>query len=261
MKKSIAAFLLFSAFQVNSQEVLQTEIPAPPAAAGEETRLKPVAKEWALTFGLTGLINNLQLEGSGSITGHPIIFVKRYIKDDLALRLGFGLNTVRNTTIIKDSLPQLSAFSEFDSVYKRNDISFTGGIEKHLGRHRRIDPYFGGELMLQFLGKQTSSWNQVITETAGKTTVEGEYKTDGGLGAGIFGILGFNYFIADHISLGAEYSFGYANIKTGGNFSESVITTPSSGSATSSFRKGSLENRSTGFGVNSTANIIFSVFF
>ena len=157
MKKSIAAFLLFSAFQVNSQEVLQTEIPAPPAAAGEETRLKPVAKEWALTFGLTGLINNLQLEGSGSITGHPIIFVKRYIKDDLALRLGFGLNTVRNTTIIKDSLPQLSAFSEFDSVYKRNDISFTGGIEKHLGRHRRIDPYFGGELMLQFLGKQTRS--------------------------------------------------------------------------------------------------------
>ena len=126
---------------------------------------------------------------------------------------------------------------------------------------RRLDPYFGGEFVLSFIGKETVSWNQVTTETSGTTTIEGERKTDGGVGFGVFGIAGFNYFIANHVSLGAEYRFGYNYLKTGGNFSESVITTPSSGSPTNTFNKGTDELKSAGFQVNSTASIIFSIFF
>lgn len=230
-------------------------------AQEEEPRLKPVEKNWGLTFSLTGFINDIQLEGNRDQTGQPILFVRRYLKDDLALRAGFGLNTVKNTTTKKDSLRQLGAFVEFDSVFSRNDLSFSVGIEKHLGTMRRLDPYIGGEFMLQIIGKETMTWDQTIRDASGKTTVEGERKTDGGTGIGVFGIAGFNYFIADHISLGAEYRFGYSFLKTGGNFSESIISTPSSGSPTNTFNKGTDEYRDAGFEVNSTANIILSIFF
>lgn len=227
----------------------------------EEPRLKPVEKEWGFGFNLTGLISDLKLEGNTDMTGQPILFFRRYLKDDLALRLGFGLNTTKNSTLQKDSLRQISAFVEFDSVYSSSDISISMGIEKHIDKMRRLDPYFGGEFVLSFIGKETASWNQVTIETSGTTTIEGERKTDGGVGFGIFGIAGFNYFIANHVSLGAEYRFGYNYLKTGGNFSESVITTPSSGSPTNTFNKGTAELKSSGFQVNSTASIIFSIFF
>jgi len=227
----------------------------------EEKRLKPVEKEWGFGFNITGLITDLKLEGNKDITGQPILFFRRYLKDDLVLRLGFGLNTTKNTTTQKDSLRQISAFVEYDSVYSRNDVSISFGIEKHLDKMRRLDPYFGGDLLFAFIGKENISWNQVTTETSGATVVEGERKTDGGVGFGAFGIAGFNYFFTNHMSLGAEYRFGYFYLKSGGNFSESVITTPSSGSPTNTFNKGTDELKSAGFQVNSTASIIFSIFF
>ena len=230
-------------------------------AQDEEKRLKPVDGNWGFTFNISGLINDLKLEGTRDMTGQPILFAKKYLKDDLALRLGFGLNTAKETTVKKDSLRQISAFVEYDSVYKRNDFSFSLGIEKHLDHMHRLDPYFGGELMFQFIGKETISWNEVKNESSGRTVTEGERKTDGGIGIGVFGIAGFNYFITDHISLGAEYRFGYNYLKVGGNFSESVIVTPSSGSPSNTFNKGTDEFRDSGFEVNSSANIIFSIFF
>lgn len=249
MTRYLSMILILAAFSLNAfgQE--------------EESRLKPVAKNWGFTFSLTGLIDNLKLEGAKDQTGQPILFFRRYLKDDLALRAGFGLNTYRNTSVRKDSIRQIPAFVEYDSVYSRNDVSFVAGIEKHIGTMRRLDPYFGGEFMLTLIGKETISWNETRTETSGKTTIEGERKIDGGTGIGVFGIAGFNYFIADHISLGAEYRFGYSYLKQGGNFSESIITTPSSGSPTNTFNRGTQEFRDTGFEVNSTANIILSIFF
>lgn len=248
MKKAIAICLVIcSSTLLSAQE--------------EEIRLKPVEKNWGFTFNLSGFINDIKLEGNRDQTGQPILFVRRYLRDDLALRAGFGLNTLKNTTVHKDSLRQIASFVEFDSVFTRNDVSFSAGIEKHIGTMRRLDPYFGGEILFQFLGKETTTWERTTTETAGKSTVEGEKKTDGGIGFGIFGIAGFNYFIADHISLGAEYRFGYAYLKTGGNFSESIINTPISGSPTNTFNKGVDEYRTSGFEVNSTANIILSIFF
>lgn len=239
--------------------VVQNEVVTPTQT--EEKRLKPVAKNWGMTFNITGLIDDFRLEGNKDMNGQPILFFKRYLKDDLALRLGFGLNTIKNTSTKKDSVRLLSAFVEFDSIYARNDVSFSFGVEKHLDHMRRLDPYFGGELLIDFIGKETISWTQVTNETAGKTTLEGERKTDGGLGIGVFAIAGFNYFITDHMSLGAEYRFGYASVKTGGNFSESIIVTPASGSPSNIYNKGTDLSKSSGFEVNSSANVVFSIFF
>ncbi len=253
MKKLLVLSLLFISFSFASFAQEEGE--------KDESRLQPVAKDWGMSFNISGLISDFALNGTEDQTGRPILFAKHYLKDDLALRLGFGLNTVRNTSTNKDSLRQSGAFVEYDSIFSRNDFSLSFGIEKHLNHMRRIDPFFGGELAMTFIGKENISWNQTITDPSGTTTIEGERKTDGGTGIGVYGIAGFNYFIANHISIGAEYRFGYYYLKTGGNFSESVITTPSSGSPTNVFNKGTDELKSSGFQVSSTASILLSIFF
>ena len=250
--KLLSALILFTSFSLFAQDGDGDK---------DESRLQPVAKDWGLSFNISGLISDFTVKGTEDQTGRPILFAKRYLKDDLALRMGFGLNTVRVTSTNKDSLRQSGAFVEYDSVFSRNDFSISLGIEKHLNHMRRIDPYFGGELAMTFIGKENISWNESITDPSGKTTIEGERKTDGGIGIGAYGIAGINYFIGDHLSLGAEYRFGYYYLKTGGNFSESVITTPSSGSPTNVFNKGTEEVKNAGFQVSSTASILLSIFF
>lgn len=226
-----------------------------------EKRLKPSEGDWGFTFNLTGLITNLELRSNEDLIGNQILFFRHYLKDDLAIRAGFGLTTNRQKSMRKDSLRQIPAFVEFDSLFSRSDVAISFGVEKHLDHLRRLDPYFGGELLFQIIGKENVSYNRNETTTAGTTSLEGERKVDGGFGIGLYGIAGFNYFITERISLGAEYRFGYNFLKTGGNFSESEITTPPSGSVTSVFNKGTAEERISGFAVNSTANIIFSIFF
>ena len=227
----------------------------------EKKRLKPSEGDWGFTFNLSGIITDLKLNGNKDMIGNEILFFKHYLKDDLAIRLGLGINTTSVKTVRKDSVRQIPAFVEFDSTYSRNDWALSFGIEKHLDHLRRLDPYFGGELSLQFIGKEKSSWNTEQTESSGTTTIEGERKMDGGTGVGLFGIAGFNYFITERISLGGEYRFGYSYLKVGGNFSESEITTPPSGSVISYFNKGAAEERTSGLSVRSSANIVFSIFF
>ena len=250
MKKIIFLLIVISLFTTSA--VL---------AQDEDLRLKPSADDWGFSFNLNGLITDLTLQSKTDMLGKPTIFVRHYVKDDIALRFGIGINSVRQKTIRKDSVPQIPAFVEFDSLFSRFDVALTFGVEKHLNTMRRLDPYVGAEAQLQLIGKQTSSWNYDVTSSSGTTNIEGERKIDGGTGIGVLALCGFNYFISERMSLGAEYRFGYYYLKTGGNFSESEITTPPTGSVTSVFNKGTAEERDSGFQVSSSANIIFSIFF
>jgi len=223
-------------------------------------RLKPMEKDWGFSFNLTGLISDLKLEGNEDMIGNDILFFRHYLKDNLALRLGLGVRSVSNSTIRKDSLN--SAFISFDSTYSRFDFSISGGIEKHVGDFRRLDPYFGAQLMLEFRGKEKYEWDEIRNESPTvSTSITNEKTVEGGTNFGLLGIVGFNYFIAQNVSLGAEYNIGYTYLKTGGNYSEFRTETPSSGSSTSTKKEGSLEYTNSGFQINSTANIVFSIFF
>ena len=250
MKKAqglIMAIILFSITTLKAQE--------------EDLRLKPIKGDWGFSFNLSGLITDLQLNANKDMLGNSTLFVRHYLLDDLALRAGFGINSIRTKSIRKDSVPQIPAFVEFDSLFSRFDLALSFGVEKHIESMRRLDPYVGAEVMLQFIGKENSSWNYNVTSASGTTSIEGERKVDGGFGIGVLALAGFNYFITEKISLGAEYRFGYYSMKFGGNFSESEITTPPTGSVSSVFNKGTAENRLSGFEVSSSANIIFSIFF
>ncbi|HAW52595.1 MAG TPA: hypothetical protein DCX54_09765, partial [Flavobacteriales bacterium] len=141
----------------------------------EEKRLKPSEGDWGFTFNLSGIVTDLKLNGNQDAIGNEILFDKHYLKDDLALRLGLGYNSNRQKTFRKDSLPGVSEV-EFDSTYSHGALALSLGIEKHLDHLRRLDPYFGGELGLQFIGKEKITWNELIKESAGETTVEGERK-------------------------------------------------------------------------------------
>ena len=267
IKKTTIALSLILAISYNSisQETDSTVVDkktdkAIESKSTDKKRLKPVEGDFGLTFNLSGIITDLQLNGNKDMIGNEILFFKYYLKDDLALRLGLGYNSNRQKVFRKDSLAGIAEV-EFDSVYSHGAVAVSFGIEKHIDHLKRLDPYFGAELGLQFISKEKTSWNEIRTESAGITTIEGERVIDGGFGMGIFGLVGFNYFITKSISLGAEYRFGYNYLKTGGNYKESEITTPPTGSVTSDFSKGRAEFRESGFIVNSTANIVFSIFF
>lgn len=259
MKKTFLFILSLSFFLIYASAQETEQVKSEDTDRSTSDRLKAEDGNWGFTFNLSGLINNLTLESNTDMLGHEIIFVRKYLRDDIALRVGFGLNSMRETTNLKDSLNL--ADIEFDSVFSRTDVLVSAGVEKHLANLRRLDPYIGAEFILQFIGKEKYTWNETRTEPIGTTEIEGEYKLDGGTGIGAFALLGFNYFLAKNISVGAEYRFGYNYIKMGGAFSESLRTIPPSGSANTSYSQGTKERKSSGFEVNSSGNIIFSIFF
>ena len=126
-------------------------------------RLKPMKSDWGFGFNVTGLIDNIKLENNEDVIGNSLLFFRHYLKDDLVLRLGVGAKRESNNTVRKDSLN--GAFVQFDSSYTRFDFSLSGGIEKHFGNMRRLDPYIGGQFMIVFQGKENYDWNEVRNES------------------------------------------------------------------------------------------------
>lgn len=88
------------------------------------------------------------------------------------------------------------------------DFTFRPGIEKHFDGTDKLSPYVGGEL---YLGLETtkdkaeSNWSsdpkKIQTETT-KTS-----KSTFGLNA----LMGVDYYVTDHLYLGAELGFGFLN--------------------------------------------------
>lgn len=171
--------------------------------------------------------------------GNAQIFGRYYLSDDLAVRVGLGLNSNSSTSINKDSatwgetLPDSdgnpvsvgsdsASFTETEANSSQFNFSIAPGIEKHFSTNSNVDPYVGLQIPLAFLGA-TSTDSTITREgynTGSDNQVNYEYSSDsespGGFGWGVQGIVGFNYFLSDKIALGAEYTLGFMNTSTGG---------------------------------------------
>ena len=178
-------------------------------------------------------------------------------------------NPIRNVSInIHKTENQLSftrslLFSRgsLSSSETRFDFSVSLGYEKHMKGTKRLDPYFVGELFLGRMGNTTFETNVDIKDVTGTDKTQYTRRYDGGFifGLGVAG--GFNYFIAPKFSLGAEFGFAYMYAKVGGDYSESIVNTPVSGSQQSQFNLGKRESTANYIGVASTTVISLSYFF
>lgn len=232
------------------------------AQDSEKPDLKPKSGDLGLTFNINGLINNIAINSITDVNGNQALIFRRYINDDLSFRLGFGLTTTSQKFNTVDSVFTAGAsLVEWDSTYKKTDIFFAPGIQKHFITGSRLDPYMGAELVIGALGRATMKSNKLTSDTVGSATLKIDGNMDGGFSFAVNLIAGFNYFFSHKIAIGAEYSWGFGSSTVGGEWQVVTIDEPASGTGTTKREEGLDITTTTGFAVGSTAGITLSYFF
>lgn len=230
----------------------------------QEDTLKGQKGDWGISINISGIINNITLQNQKDGAGNYVIFGRKYIKNDMAIRLGFNVAYNNQKWNSEDSIvigSGSTALRQIDSTVSRFDFSISGGYEKHFGSTKRLDPYFAGVMTIGRIGNTETNANTNIKDLTGTDKTQHIIQEDGGFYFGLGGVAGFNYFIAPKFSLGAEFGYFYSYSKTGGDYNESVVNTPVSGSQSSTFSRGINEQSTNSLNVNSTASIMLSYFF
>ncbi|MDB4534369.1 outer membrane beta-barrel protein [Vicingaceae bacterium] len=227
--------------------------------------LKPVKGDWGFTLNISGIINNIAIENNKDSLGQYNLRARHYLKNNLALRLGFGVSYLKQNTFSEDSVTVVSSGSRAlqvkDSAVSRFDFKVSVGIEKHLGTTKRLDPYVGGDLTIIRIGATKTDANLDLTDVTGTYNEQTILQQDGGVGFGLGGVAGFNYFISRNLSLGVEFGYGFVYSKGGGDYSGSTVTTPINGAQESDFISGKAGASQTTIGATSTGGIMLSFFF
>jgi hypothetical protein len=236
------------------------------AASGEEEHeeanvIKAQQGDWGVVLNLSGLINNIRLTNFQDSIGNNSILIKHYRKENLVYRFGLGAGLYSVKTSSEDSLKLNQQLLDKDSIFKQSSFSVSFGMEKHLGTSKRLDPYVGFQAMVGFIGKTKIEVDSETRSKAGTASIDRDIVMDGGNAFGLHLIAGFNYFIAERFSLGAEYTLGYNYRLVGGNFSDTVIDTPLNGTGNSTVEKGQLAVRNSGFSPSGSANIFIAYYF
>lgn len=212
-----------------------------------------------LGMNVSGVLSNIGLSSERDEFGNNLIFARFYSKDQTAWRASVGFSGGQFQTLQTDSLG--GALRQFDSSYAKVNAHLSVGIEQHVKTKGRLDPYFGGDLSLGILGNTRIKTSTSLQDTSGTSSIQIDEKYRGGLQFGLRGVAGFNYFIADNIALGAEYTLGYAFSTQGGDFDIITTTTPITGNPTIRRETGSQVFRSNQVVMSSNIGIRFAYFF
>ena len=233
-------------------------------AFAQQDTLKGQKGDWGISINISGIINNITLQNQKDGAGSYEIFARKYIKNDGATPLAFHLAYNNQKWNSEDSIVIGSgntALRQIDSTVSRFDFSVSGGYEKHFGETKRLDPYFAGVMTIGRIGNTEITANTNIKDITGTDKTQFIRQQDGGFYFGLGAVAGFNYFIAPKFSLGAEFGYFYTYTKAGGDYNESLVNTPVSGSQNSTFTRGINEQATNSLNVNSTAAIMLSYFF
>ena len=229
------------------------------ATGQDTTSYKPVQGDHGFAVNINGLLQNINLSPYSNQMGQPTIFYRYYIKDDLALRAGVGLQSNWYSMQRTDSVGASQV--RRDTSFSQPNLSLSLGIEKHLGNSPRFDPYVGVEAALSAIGKQRISSFTIVNDTTGEDITEMEYIEDGGAQISLRGLAGFNFFVYPKLSIGAEYGFMCYFATQGGDWRRTTITTPISGVTTSTRQLGSNRTQQLGYEVDNTVTLTLSYFF
>jgi hypothetical protein len=187
---------------------------------------------FAITFNANPVINyvgnmfngkqNNTLEDFEGVDGKNLfngttITGKYFLKDNLALDLGFGFNNKYNVKNFYDS-------DDVDKVtkYTRGDngnptttaFHLKLGAEYRLFPGKRLQPLFGADVIFQHTNSWTYTNNvEEVKDAAGNVTQKGGEEYYSGNPTNALGLIlnaGVEYFIIPQISLGANLNFGIA---------------------------------------------------
>lgn len=224
-----------------------------------ELSLLPKAGDFGASIIVDGLIDNISLGSVNNEYGQNILFAKYYLRDNLALRVGFGFSL---TNVSNETADSVGVFLvEVDSSRSSYNLNFSGGIEKHLAPTKRLDPFLFSQLDLTFIGKTNTDSEMRQISSNGTNTTTREIKQDGGLAIGLQAGGGFNYFLSTRFSVGTELALRLQYVKLGGTVSDNTVTQVQNVNTTSNFESREDLSKTTNVNVQPNAQINFSYFF
>ena len=187
---------------------------------------------FALTFNANPIINYVgnmfngtsgnTLEDFEGIDGKNLfngttITGKYFLKDNLALDLGFGFNNKYNVTNFYDSedVDKVTKYTrDKGDNPKTTAFHLKAGVEYRMFPGKRLQPLFGADIVYQHTNDWTyTNYIEEVKDAAGNVTQKGGQETYTGNPTNALGLIlnaGVEYFIIPQISFGANLSFGVA---------------------------------------------------
>lgn len=176
---------------------------AAPAGA-QNVRL---AQTGALTFNLGGLFSSAPTAFDGVGIGG------RYFLDEgMSLRGGLGISSISDSVEVNDN----------SSENSQNLFALEGGVEIVIARGKSAYLYTGGIAQL----------------SSGSEDPDGSDNNTDNLGVTVAGLIGATYFVADSLSIGAEYRLGVSYTSTETESDERTVSRTAIGTGTVGFHLG-----------------------
>lgn len=136
------------------------------------------------------------------------------------LSIGFSSLKTSDKTVF-----ETGGYNYDENSERQLTIGVVPAIERHFQGTRRLDPYVGAGLPIVLVGKRRTIEIDDDVNSDGTYFKKEETNTQpGGFGIGVDGFLGLNYFVADRISIGLEYTLGLSVIRFNGKFKYKRIT-------------------------------------
>jgi hypothetical protein len=224
----------------------------------------------------------------GFVTGFNQVLVGKYfLEDQKAIRGKLAINTgsAKTSTFFDDPFdvtanPTATEWAEAEDIAKvgNTNIVLGGGMEFRRG-HNRVQGFYGGELLLGFLGNSVkNTWAvEMNTEsmTNGYTNGDGsalngrviDQKSGMAITFGLRGFAGIEYFFAPKISVAAEFGWGFGmttnprgsqTVETWDAATSTASETTSEGNASGSAMGFAVDN---GVGQNLLPSAAFTMYF
>jgi len=158
----------------------------------------------------------------GYVSGfNQIIVGKYFLKDNLAIRGRFGINTLKTTNKTFGNNPLTPSALEPENILIQTTTNsnasyfLAAGFELRRG-HNRLQGYYGGELLLGLSSGSNKytyeiEYNQIAQDSGyialGSSRVL-SLKNGTSVTLGLRGFVGIEYFVLPKISIGAEFGWG-----------------------------------------------------
>lgn len=219
--------------------------------------MKPVSGDMGFTFGASGIAT------MGVSTPNPTgsLLFRYYASDNMAARLGINFSNASTTT----TPSYMPGVSQTTNVTKSSSWGLSLGAQHDFTGSDRITTYLGADLVLGSGGGSSDMLTESIDTngvvTTGATSFSTDVSTKNGstFSFGIIPCVGFEYFLNDWFSVGAEFGWGFTStsVKDG-----TTTTTSTVGGTTSapviSTSKGM---KSSGLGTIGSGMVTVSVYF
>ena len=177
--------------------------------AQEETSTsayKPVKGTIATEVGLTGGLNNTDFALNSNATTSAVKF-RYFFKDDMALRLGLGINSNKTETVDNSDPTNVATLINNNS---NNVINL--GIEKHFAGAERLSTYAGADLLIGFKGASaegTANGYSLNVDGANLDPNTGNLVGNASTDLGFRLFTGADYYITKKVFLGVEAGLNF----------------------------------------------------